>query len=86
MSQFGMQMPGGPVQRGASMNVYTGLLFLAMVALLAASVFVFLQARKISPDGQVFKLHEAEGTGGSYRIQLPAQANDPQAIQGGGGR
>jgi hypothetical protein len=86
MSQFGMQMPGGAVQRGASMNVYTGLLFLAMVALLAASVFVFLQARKVSPDGQVFKLHEAEGAGGGYRIQLPAQANDPQAIQGGGGR
>lgn len=53
-----MQMPGGQIHRGASMNVYTGLLFVAVLALLAACVWVFLQARTIAPDGQPFKIQE----------------------------
>jgi len=60
MSQFGMQMPAGQAQRGPSMNVYTGLLFLAVAGLLAANIFVFLQAKQISPNGEVFQIHKVE--------------------------
>ncbi len=56
MSQYGMQMPGGQMQRGAAMNIYTGLLFLAVVALLAACVFVFIQGGKVGKGGQAFQL------------------------------
>jgi hypothetical protein len=33
MSQFGMQMPGGRGGRGAAPDVYTALMFVAVVAL-----------------------------------------------------
>jgi len=51
MSQFGMQMPGGRQARAASMNVYTGLLFLATVALAAACVFMWVQGTKVAKPG-----------------------------------
>ncbi len=70
MSQFGMQMPAGQMQRGASMNVYTGLLFAAVVALLAASVFVFLQGQIIGPDGNALAVHPQKSPGGEYDIKL----------------
>ncbi|MBX3402293.1 MAG: hypothetical protein KF699_02660 [Phycisphaeraceae bacterium] len=57
MSQFGMQMPGGASSRSASMNIYTGLLFVAVVALIAACAWMFVQGAKIAPDGQPFKMH-----------------------------
>jgi hypothetical protein len=60
MSQFGMQMPGGQIQRGASMNVYTGLFFLAVIALLAACVWMYMQVRLIAPGGQVFSVQEPD--------------------------
>ena len=41
MSQLGMHMPGGS-RRASSLNVYTGLLFLAVVSLATASVLVDL--------------------------------------------
>jgi hypothetical protein len=58
MSQFGMQMPGGQLQRGPSLNIYTGLLALAAVALIAASAYVFMQGTKIGKDGSPFGLQE----------------------------
>jgi hypothetical protein len=59
MNQFGMQLPGGQMQRGPMMNVYTGLLLLAVIALAAASVMVFLNAGKVGKDGKPFELQEA---------------------------
>jgi hypothetical protein len=56
MSQFGMQMPGGQMQRGPSLNVYTGLLALAAIALIAAAAYVFVQAGKVGKDGSPFGL------------------------------
>lgn len=70
MSQYGMQMPAGQMQRGASMNVYTGLLFAAVVALLAATVFVFLQGQIIGPDGNALAVHPQTSPGGPYDIKL----------------
>ncbi len=54
MSQFGMQLPGGQMQRGSTMNVYTGLLFLAVVALGAACAFVYMNAGLIGKGGDPF--------------------------------
>jgi hypothetical protein len=58
MSQYGMQMPAGQAQRGPTMNIYTGLLFAAVVALLAASVFVYTQGKLIGPGGDPFSIHK----------------------------
>jgi hypothetical protein len=49
-----MQMPGGRTKRGASPDVYTGLLVVAAVCLLAACVFMFVAAGKVGPDGNAF--------------------------------
>lgn len=72
MSQFGMQMPGGNLQRGPTMNVYTGLLGLAVLALLAACVFVALQGQKIGPDGSPFATHTFNETTKQYDIKFSA--------------
>ena len=56
MTQFGMQMPGGQMQRGPVMNIYTGLLALAVVGLIAASAYVYIQAAKVSPSGTPWDL------------------------------
>lgn len=58
MGQFGMQMPGGRVQRGASPDVYTGLMGLAVVALLAACVMMYIQGSKVGPDGSAIGLQD----------------------------
>jgi hypothetical protein len=47
---LGMQMPGG-MKRGPALNVYTGLLFLAVVALATACVFMYVGAAKLGPNG-----------------------------------
>lgn len=69
MSQFGMQMPGGMARRGPSMNVYTGLAFAAVMALAAASIFVFVQAGKIGVDGDPWGIQEAK-SGEASAIKL----------------
>lgn len=61
MSQFGMQMPGGQMQRGPSLNIYTGLLGLAAIALIAACGYMFVQAGKLSPSGSPFDLQAQTG-------------------------
>ena len=71
MSQFGMQMPGGQIHRGSSMNVYTGLLFVAVLALLAACIWMFMQGREIAPGGQPFSTHQYDEATKTYRVELP---------------
>ncbi|MFG0293049.1 MAG: hypothetical protein ACIAQF_00840 [Phycisphaerales bacterium JB065] len=61
MSQMGMQMPGAQRARKASLNVYTGMSLVAMIALLVATIFVFNAARTVAPSADalgVLKLHE----------------------------
>jgi hypothetical protein len=59
MSQFGMQMPGGRARRMASMDVYTGLLFCAVLALGVACGFVYKAAVRAAPGGgSPFQLHD----------------------------
>lgn len=59
MSQFGMQMPGGRGKRAAAMNIYTGLLCLAVVALAVAGGFMYLAAGKVGVNGQPFEFQQA---------------------------
>lgn len=66
MSQFGMQMPGGRVKRTASMNIYTGLLFCAVLALATACGFMWMAASKVGVNGNPFGIQEPG------RISLPA--------------
>lgn len=61
MSQMGMQMPGAQRGRKAALNVYTGMSFVAMVALLVATIFVFGAATTVAPEEGLMaplKLHE----------------------------
>lgn len=66
MSQYGMQMPAGQLQRGATMNIYTGLLFAAVIALLAACVYVFMQGKIIGPSGDPLSVHKAPEGGAKF--------------------
>ncbi|MFN0010620.1 MAG: hypothetical protein ACKVS8_03140 [Phycisphaerales bacterium] len=59
MSQLGMQMPGGS-RRASTLNVYTGLLFLAVVALATASVMVYVGAAKVGRAGDPFAMQDAK--------------------------
>lgn len=61
MSQLGMQMPGTYRARGASMNIYTGLMLAAVLSLVAAVGFVFYAGMQVGPgEGPMaaIKLHE----------------------------
>ena len=64
MSQMGMNLPGATRRRGATMDIYTGLLFVAVVALIAACAVVFINGSLIGKDGSAFGLQE------------PAQGNE----------
>ncbi|GEM_PF-566074 len=70
MSQFGMQMPGGHMQRGPTMNIYTGLLALAVVGLIAACAYVGVQAAKVSPAGSPWELQTYNEGSKSYEIKF----------------
>lgn len=68
MGQFGMQLPGGKLRRAASMNVYTGLLFAAVLALIAACGFMAQGAGKVGKDGGMFTPQEQ----GRITLKAPA--------------
>ena len=59
MSQFGMQMPGGRMKRTASMNIYTGLLFCAVLALAVGCGFMWVAAKKVGGNGNPFEIQKA---------------------------
>jgi hypothetical protein len=65
MSNFGMQMPGGSRSRGPSPDVYTALMCVGTVCMIAAVVMLYLAGTKVSPGGQPWKIQEPS------RIELP---------------
>lgn len=67
MSNFGMQMPGGSRSRGAGPDVYTALMCVGTVCMIAAVVMLYLAGTKVSPDGQPWKIQEK----GQNKIRLP---------------
>jgi hypothetical protein len=58
MSQIGMQMPGGRINRGPTLNVYTGLLLMAVVCLAVACGFMYNAASKLGKGGDAFSPQE----------------------------
>lgn len=59
-----MQMPGGRMKRTATMNIYTGLLFIAVVALAVACGFMWRAGTIVGANGSPFEMH----TKGSIRL------------------
>ncbi|KAA0215810.1 MAG: hypothetical protein DYG94_06540 [Leptolyngbya sp. PLA3] len=68
MSQFGMQMPGGRQSRGPVPDVYTALMFVAVVALAAACAVLWINASKVGANGSPFELQEQ----GRIQLKRPA--------------
>lgn len=64
MSQMGMQLPGAQRKRSPSINVYTGLMMCAVVALGAATFVMFRSASLVGPD---------EGVMGALKIHPKGQ-------------
>lgn len=62
MSQFGMQMPGG-MRRGPSINVYTGLMAIATIALAAACLYLALGPGAALGNGNPFAVRESDAKG-----------------------
>jgi len=71
MNQLGMQMPGAQRRRSASLNIYTGLLAVAVLCLLAAVLMVGVQANKVGPadSGEYVR---AIQTHGDNPVKLPS--------------
>lgn len=67
MSQFGMQMPGGRQSSGPTPDVYTGMMFLAVVSMIVACAMLWVAGSKISPDGMPLSLQSETPNG----IKLP---------------
>ena len=65
MGQFGMQLPGGRVQRSASPDVYTALVFIAAAALAVACGVMWFAGSKVGVDNQPLTIQEASN------IQIP---------------
>lgn len=60
MSQFGMQMPGGRGARTAGPDIYTAMMFVGVVAMLAAVALLWMAASKVGPGGSPFKVQDPQ--------------------------
>jgi len=69
MSQFSMQLPGASKPR-PPINIYTGLLFLAVATLAMATAFVHQQATLVAPQ---------EGALGALALQQEGAVELPNA-------
>ena len=65
MSQFGMHMPVFFFFVWATTDFYTGLMALAVVALIVACAMVYMQGAKVGADGSAIGLQDPTG------IRLP---------------
>ena len=61
MAELGMQLPGSGGPRKPQMNVYTGLMALAVICLGAACFFVWQAGSKVAPnDSPTSALYELQ--------------------------
>ncbi len=74
MSQMGMNLPGASRRRNATMDIYTGLLFVAVVALIAACAVVFINGSILGKGGSAFSLQDA-ATGSKSNLQFGGDGN-----------
>lgn len=58
MAQFGLRLPGGQTARASSLDVYTTLAFLSVVALLIATVAMYFAASRVGKEGNPFGMQE----------------------------
>lgn len=63
--QLAMKMPGGRRSRAGGPDVYTGLLFLAVLVLVTATTLMYFAAVEVSPEGSPLALQEAN------QVKLP---------------
>jgi len=66
---MGMNLPGASRRRSATMDIYTGLLFVAVVALIAACAVVFVNGSIIGKGGNAFGLQEPM-SGNQSKVQF----------------
>ncbi|MFK7883641.1 MAG: hypothetical protein AB8F26_05590 [Phycisphaerales bacterium] len=69
MSQFGMQMPGGGRSSGPTPDVYTALMCVGTVCMIAAVALLWFAGSKIAPDGMPLKVQDTDP---ATRIELPS--------------
>ena len=71
MNQLGMQMPGAQRRRATNANIYTGLMLVAVVSLVAAVLIVGIQANKVGPadSGEYIRAIQTHGDGA---VRLPS--------------
>lgn len=67
--KLAMKMPGGRRARGGGPDVYTGLLFLAVLVLATATTVMYFAAVDVSPEGSPLALQQ-EG-----QVKLPNLEN-----------
>ena len=58
MTQFGIHTPGGPQSKGNAPDVYTALMFLAVVAMGVAVAMLWIASSKVAPEGNPLKIQE----------------------------
>lgn len=58
MSQFGMQMPGGGGSKGSGPDVYTALMCVGTVCMIAAVGLLWFAGSKVAPEGMPLKVQE----------------------------
>lgn len=66
MSQFGMQMPAARSRRGSSPDVYSALMVVATVFLVAACIVMWFAGGKVGKGGNAFGIQDAAN------VELPA--------------
>jgi len=62
MSQMGLQMPGARTVRRPQLNIYTALVFIAVIILAIASGIVWQASSKLSPE---------QGVKAPFAVQKP---------------
>ncbi len=63
--QLAMKMPGGRRSRSGGPDVYTGLLFLAVLVLATATTLMYFAAVEVSPESNPLSLQQ------SGQVKLP---------------
>ena len=66
MSQFGMQMPGGRAKSGPTPDVFTALMFVAMLAMMVGCGVLYWANSQIAPTANPLSVQKPNS------IQLPA--------------
>lgn len=70
MGRLGMQLPGAVRRATPVPNIYTALVFAAVVALTAACIVVWVNGSRIGPEGNALGVHPPASEGRPAEIRL----------------